>query len=235
MFELDYLEIIGRLIASIFFGGIIGYEREIKGHSAGLRTHILVCVGATLFSLIQLQATYTTIKFALESPDLLQILNTDLTRMTAQIVSGIGFLGAGTIIVTKRSVTGLTTAASIWATASLGIAVGMGYYFIAFSGTVIILLILRLIRKLFRVQDYKTLEVSYHKRKQTKEAIQVYFDKNKIIVMDLDFLVDSSMQDKPVYLVIYTLSLPDKLSTRKIVEDLSDLDSVIGIRTIKDF
>ncbi|MEG0496374.1 MAG: MgtC/SapB family protein [Carnobacterium sp.] len=234
MFELDYLEIIGRLIASIFFGAIIGYEREIKGHSAGLRTHILVCVGATLFSLVQLQATYTTIKLALESPDLLQILNTDLTRMTAQIVSGIGFLGAGTIIVTKRSVTGLTTAASIWATASLGIAIGMGFYFIALSGSIMILLVLMLIRKLFRVQNYKTLEVSYYKRRETKKAIQDYFDKHQIIVIDLDFLVDSYEQDNAVYLVVYTLNIPDNLSTKEVVEDLSDINSVIGIRTIKD-
>ncbi|MGB3159967.1 MgtC/SapB family protein [Carnobacterium sp.] len=234
MFELDSFEIVGRLLVSILFGGVIGYEREIKGHNAGLRTHILVCVGATLFSLVQLQATYTTIKLAMESPDLLQVLNSDLTRIPAQIVSGIGFLGAGTIIVTKRSVTGLTTAASIWATASLGIAVGMGYYFIAFSGSIIILLILMAIRKVFRVQDYKTLEVSYYKRKETKKAIQDYFDANKILVVDLDYLVDSYKEDKAVFLVIYTLSIPEKLSATGIVEDLSDLDSIIGIRTIKD-
>lgn len=234
MFELDSFEIVGRLLVSILFGGVIGYEREIKGHNAGLRTHILVCVGATLFSLVQLQATYTTIKLAMESPDLLQVLNSDLTRIPAQIVSGIGFLGAGTIIVTKRSVTGLTTAASIWATASLGIAIGMGYYFIAFSGSIIILLILMAIRKVFRVQDYKTLEVSYYKREETKKAIQDYFDANKILVVDLDYLVDSYKEDKAVFLVIYTLSIPEKLSSIGIVEDLSDLDSIIGIRTIKD-
>ncbi|WP_414838865.1 MgtC/SapB family protein [Carnobacterium sp. TMP28] len=234
MFDLDYLEIIGRLLVAVLFGGIIGYEREIKGHNAGLRTHILVCVGAALFSLVQIQATYTTIELAIENPDLLQILNTDVTRLPAQIVSGIGFLGAGTIIVTKRSVTGLTTAASIWATASLGIAVGMGYYFIAFSGCIIILLILLAIRKVFRVQDYKTLEVSYYNREETKKTIQDYFDKHSIVVIDLDYLVDSFKEDEAVFLVIYTLSIPDTFSSIKVIEDLSDLSSVIGIRTIKD-
>lgn len=234
MFDLNYLEIIGRLLVAVLFGGIIGYEREIKGHNAGLRTHILVCVGAALFSLIQIQATYTTVELAIENPDLLQILNTDLTRLPAQIVSGIGFLGAGTIIVTKRSVTGLTTAASIWATASLGIAVGMGYYFIAFSGCIIILLILLAIRKVFRVQDYKTLEVSYYNREETKKTIQNYFDEHSIIVIDLDYLVDSFKEDEAVFLVIYTLSIPDKFSSIRVIEDLSDLSSVIGIRTIKD-
>ncbi|MCA9766603.1 MAG: MgtC/SapB family protein [Carnobacterium sp.] len=234
MFDLDYLEIIGRLVVAVLFGGIIGYEREIKGHNAGLRTHILVCVGAALFSLIQIQATYTTIELALENPDLLQILNTDVTRLPAQIVSGIGFLGAGTIIVTKRSVTGLTTAASIWATASLGIAVGMGYYFIAFSGCIIILLILLAIRKVFRVQDYKTLEVSYYNREETKKTIQDYFDEHSIIVIDLDYLVDSFKEDEAVFLVIYTLSIPEAFSSIRVIEDLSDLSSVIGIRTIKD-
>ncbi|SEK61667.1 putative Mg2+ transporter-C (MgtC) family protein [Carnobacterium iners] len=234
MFVLDYLEIIGRLLVAVLFGGIIGYEREIKGHNAGLRTHILVCVGAALFSLVQIQATYTTIELAMGNPDLLQILNTDVTRLPAQIVSGIGFLGAGTIIVTKRSVTGLTTAASIWATASLGIAAGMGYYFIAFSGCIIILLILLAIRKVFRVQDYKTLEVSYYNREETKKTIQNYFDEHSIIVIDLDYLVDSFKEDEAVFLVIYTLSIPDKFSSIRVIEDLSDLSSVIGIRTIKD-
>lgn len=234
VYELDHFEIIGRVLASIILGSAIGYEREIKGHHAGLRTHILVCVGSTLFALVQTQATYTTVKMALENPDLLQILNTDLTRMTAQIVSGIGFLGAGTIIVTKKSVTGLTTAASIWAIASLGIAVGMGYYFIAFTGCIIILLVLRLIRKLFRIQDFKKIEVRYFQRKETEKKIKNYFEQNKINVMDLDYSVDSHEEDKNVYLMVYTLSLPDEVTTTTIVENLTDLSTIIGIRTIKD-
>lgn len=234
MFELDHFEVIGRLLASILFGSAIGYERETKGHHAGLRTHILVCVGSTLFALIQTQATYTTVKMALENPDLLHILNTDLTRMTAQIVSGIGFLGAGTIIVTKKSVTGLTTAASIWAIASLGIAVGMGYYFIAFTGCIIMLLVLRLIRKLFRVQDFKKIEIRYFKRQETEKKIKDYFDQNKVSIMDLDYSVDSHKEDKNVYLMVYTLSLPDELTTTAIVENLTDVSTIVGIRTIKD-
>lgn len=134
MFELAYSEIILRLILAVLFGSAIGYEREIKGHDAGLRTHILVCVGACIITLVQLQVTYSTIEMALSEPDLTQVLNTDMTRIPAQIISGIGFLGAGTIIVTKKSVTGLTTAASIWAIAGLGIAVGMGSYFLALIG-----------------------------------------------------------------------------------------------------
>lgn len=102
MFELEYSEIFLRLIMSVVFGSTIGYEREIKGHDAGLRTHILVCVGACIITLVQLQVTYSTVEMALSESDLTQVLNTDMTRMPAQIISGIGFLGAGTIIVTKK-------------------------------------------------------------------------------------------------------------------------------------
>lgn len=102
MFELDYGEIFFRIILAVLFGSVVGYEREVKGHDAGLRTHILVCVGACIVTLVQLDVTYNTVEMAIKNPDLLQVLNTDMTRMPAQIISGIGFLGAGTIIVTKK-------------------------------------------------------------------------------------------------------------------------------------
>lgn len=234
MFELDYFEITGRMIAAVIFGSIIGYERETRGHNAGLRTHILVAVGSALIALIQTQATYTTIKMALVNPELLQILNTDITRMTAQIVSGIGFLGAGTIIVTKRSVTGLTTAASIWAVAGLGVAVGMGYYFIAVTGCIIILATLRLIKRFFRIEDLKKIEIYYHHREETRKEIKTYFDEKDIQLVDLEYSVDLKEPSSPLYLNLYTISLPEKIDSTTVVEDLSNLDNIIRVHTIKD-
>lgn len=108
--------IVLRLLLAVVLGGIIGYERGRAGRPAGLRTHILVCLGSTL-AIMTNQYVWQT--YGISDP----------TRMAAQVISGIGFLGAGTIIVTGRhQVKGLTTAAGLWATACMGLAIGIGFY-----------------------------------------------------------------------------------------------------------
>ena len=108
--------IVLRLVMSVILGGIIGFERGRAGRPAGLRTHILVCMGSTLAIMTN---QYVFEKYNVSDP----------TRIAAQVVSGIGFLGAGTIIVTGRhQVKGLTTAAGLWATACMGLAIGIGFY-----------------------------------------------------------------------------------------------------------
>lgn len=114
-----------RILLAVLFGGIIGLERGKHGRQAGMRTHILVCIGGTLASLIGVYCTETL------------GLDGDPFRISAQVVSGIGFLGAGMIIVkSDRMITGLTTAAIMWATAIIGIAVGLGFYSGAFLAVV---------------------------------------------------------------------------------------------------
>ncbi len=111
-----------RLILSLILGGLLGWEREQKGHPAGFRTYMLVCMGSTLVML--------TSQYVIET-----FHTGDIFRMGAQVVSGIGFLGAGTIIVTgRKQVKGLTTAAGIWAAACLGLAIGIGFYWGAVIG-----------------------------------------------------------------------------------------------------
>ena len=117
-----------RFMLALLCGGIIGLERESKRRSAGFRTHTLVCIGATLTTLTGL--------FLYRSG-----LSTDPTRLGAQVISGMGFLGAGTIIVTsRRQVKGLTTAAGLWTSAIIGLAIGAGYYEAAVIGVVIVIL-----------------------------------------------------------------------------------------------
>lgn len=120
------LELVGRLLLSALMGGAIGLEREISDQPAGFRTHILVALGACLFALV---SAYSFAAFvgAEESPQ----FRYDPTRVAAQIVTGIGFLGAGAIIRYGMSVRGLTTAASLWVVAAIGTAVGLGGYLIA--------------------------------------------------------------------------------------------------------
>lgn len=118
--------IIIRLLLALFLGGAIGFERGKSGRPAGLRTHILVCLGSTMAMMTN---QYIFQEFAIADP----------TRIAAQVISGIGFLGAGTIIVTgKQQVKGLTTAAGLWATACMGLAIGIGFYKAAIFACILI-------------------------------------------------------------------------------------------------
>ena len=133
--ELTYMAVGLRILAALIFGGIIGLEREMKNRPAGLRTYMLVCVGSCLIMMTNqyiFQATATG----------------DPTRMSAQVVSGIGFLGAGTIVVTQRNqIKGLTTAAGLWACAAVGLALGIGFYEAALIGGVAIYVVLTLLHR----------------------------------------------------------------------------------------
>lgn len=115
--EINIISIIVRLSLAMIFGGIIGFDRGKKRRPAGFRTHILVCIGSAL-AMITNQYIVTTMG-----------MGADPTRLGAQVISGIGFLGAGTILVTGRQqVKGLTTAAGLWASACMGLAIGIGFY-----------------------------------------------------------------------------------------------------------
>lgn len=131
--SLEFITVI-RLVLAAVCGGILGVERMIKGRPAGLKTFSLVCMGATLvMSTNQYLFLFITNRSG------------DISRLAAQVISGIGFLGAGTIIVTgANQVKGLTTAAALWVTATIGIAIGSGYYLGAILGTVLVFIISRM-------------------------------------------------------------------------------------------
>ena len=131
--ELHFAEVLLRVVLAGVLGGAIGVEREIREREAGLRTHLLVAVGAALFTLVSAYGWHD-FHFSNESG-----VTYDPTRIAAQIVTGIGFLGAGAIIRQGLSVRGLTTAASLWVVAAIGIAAGAGYYTGAVITTVVVL------------------------------------------------------------------------------------------------
>ncbi|HKB20554.1 MAG TPA: MgtC/SapB family protein [Gaiellaceae bacterium] len=131
--ELSWADILVRLVVAGVLGGAIGAERELREHDAGLRTHTLVALGSALFTIVSAYA-WTDFNFSARNG-----ITYDPTRITAQIVTGIGFLGAGAIIRQGLSVRGLTTAASLWVVAAIGIAAGAGYYAGAVLTTVLVL------------------------------------------------------------------------------------------------
>jgi putative Mg2+ transporter-C (MgtC) family protein len=138
------MEILIRMLLAFIAGGIIGFEREKHRKSAGFRTFVLVCLGSCVITIVGIRTVWETIKIVENSDKLSEVIKVDTVRLSAQVVSGIGFLGAGTIIHEKNYVSGLTSAASLWTAAMIGIAIGYGYYFIAIVATIIVVITLLL-------------------------------------------------------------------------------------------
>jgi Uncharacterized membrane protein len=149
--------VLGKLFIAAILGGIIGWERHRRGRPAGLRTHLLVCIGVTLMMLV---SEHIFVKY--QSYGHNSILRVDPARIAAQVVTGIGFLGAGTIMRSRASIRGLTTAASLWVVAGIGLAVGSGFILPAIFTTVIAIAILTLnslVEKKMKKNKYRTMKM----------------------------------------------------------------------------
>lgn len=135
--------IIIRLVVAVIIGGIIGYDREMHNRAAGFRTHILVCVGATIIGLTEQKIAWEIVNYSSKLSSNSALIQISMGRLGAQVVSGIGFLGAGTIIYNKGTIKGLTTAASLWVVACMGLVTGYGYLEISILGGLFSLITLR--------------------------------------------------------------------------------------------
>lgn len=231
-FHISTWEILGRLILTVLLTGIIGYDREQKNHPAGMRTYILVGVGACIIALIQKDIGFNALNIAHKYPQYSGVIRADDARLIAQVVSGVGFIGAGTIIIQRRNVLGLTSAATIWAVSGLGLAVGMGNYEIAIAGTTVIFVVLTLLKRMVHVGHVKKILIKYRHRITTKEFIQDYFDKKKIKIDDVDFNVTQNDSDDQIYTNIYQIDLPRDLSYAQVIEDISMNKNVLQIKTV---
>lgn len=138
--EINLVSVAVRLVLAMIIGGIIGIERGKQGRAAGMRTHILVCLGATLSTLIGFYTFYKAYDLGITS---------DPLRVAAQVISGIGFLGVGTILIKGRfQITGLTTAAGLWCAAAIGISLGAGFYEAALIASVCAILTITVVHRL---------------------------------------------------------------------------------------
>lgn len=136
-----------RIFLASLIGILIGRERKQSGKPAGMSTHLVVCLGATILTIIQVKINYDIVESIKANPNLANVLKADITRIPAQIVSGIGFLGAGLILQSKDSIKGITTASIIWITAVLGIGIGYGFYEIVVPTTAVLLLALAILKR----------------------------------------------------------------------------------------
>lgn len=218
-----------RLMLAVFIGCVIGIEREKKNRPAGMRTHVLVCVGAAIIAIVECMMLADTMTINLnKGSDTGVALN--FGRMSAQVISGIGFLGAGTIFISQKKIAGLTTAASLWNAACLGLAVGMGYYAIAIAGCVIVMVTLTLLQRVVHVNAVKHVEIKFIHRVETIAFINDYFQSIGVHVLDVDFHVENKGKYN-LYTNLYTLDMQGKTTYKDIVNKLSEYANIQGIRT----
>lgn len=206
-----------RLLVSLLLGGLIGLERESRHQPAGLRTHILITLGSTVIMLVSIFIPQTFTDFR----------NGDPGRMAAQVVSGIGFLGAGAIFRLGANVRGLTTAATIWVAAAIGLAVGAGLYWGALIASGIILFVLivlsRVEKRYFPNISNKVLRVHFSTADFDAEQVLVILKKHKVQYISLSA---KQMLDADRSQVKFYVKIPDNLPLRPFFRDISHLQSV---------
>jgi len=229
--QLSAITIIVRLIIATAISGVIGWDREHKNRPAGIRTHILVCLGACIVALIQKEIGFNALRVAAQYPQYRGVIRADEARLIAQVVSGIGFLGAGTIIVEHHSIKGLTTAASLWVVACMGIAVGMGDYVIAITSFVVVFGVVAFLKQIVRVSAVKSIEIEYRNKVETKKFILDYFQKKNIAISNVVFRA-SRIDGEYLYTNVYEVKLPRKSNYVTVIEDLSNHENVIKVRAI---
>ncbi len=228
--DFTWYEVLIRLTAAVAVGLVIGIEREYKNRPAGMRTHSLVCLGAALVAVLEGLLVESQLAVTGKVPVAISI-----GRISAQVISGIGFLGAGTIFIAQKKISGLTTAASLWNVACLGLLIGFGYYWLALIICGFIMLVLVVLARIIKVNTVKHVEIRFTNRRAALPYISEYFQKHGIQVLDIDFHIEHIPQkDKPdenLYTNLYTLHLPSDLHFTDMVSKLSENTDIQTVRT----
>jgi putative Mg2+ transporter-C (MgtC) family protein len=228
------LEVVLRLMLAITVGGLIGYERGHKNRPAGFRTHILVCVGAAVTSMIQIYSIEETVRLISMYPGLENSLKADIGRLGAQVITGVGFLGAGTIMHEKGSVKGLTTAASLWSVACIGLAVGLGYYSLALISTFTVFIVLVILKKfetrfIDRTKIVK-LDIQWQSSSNAVQRLTKYFEEHNIKVKNIEFALEE--EDEEYSVCIYTLIVQRELNIDVLVEAVKKDNDIFDVKLI---
>jgi putative Mg2+ transporter-C (MgtC) family protein len=214
-----YLETILKILTAIIFGGLIGLEREHQSKAAGLRTHIILCVGATLITIV-------SIKMA---QDLGNERLTDPTRIAANIVTGIGFLGGGAILRMGATVKGLTTAACIWTVTGVGMAVGAGYYFPA---GLVILTVLLTLHFLARFEDVFLTRKEFRGMTLTAQSgpdilgnIEQVLSENRVTIRSIEV---SKELNEPNVEIRALVTMPDRINLNKLSAEILQIPGTLN-------
>ena len=211
----DYPALLFRLLMAMLCGTLIGLERSMKNRPAGFRTHILVCIGGAVAA-----ATGHFLYLGLQLP-------TDVTRLSGQVITGLGFIGAGTIIVTKKmSIKGLTTAAGLWATGIIGLAIGSGFYEGGIAGAVFVLLTETSFAKLgtkIKNSPQYAVELLYNDKNALNQVMRFCKDK-RMIIRSLQIHTQTSGEAA----FSATLHLQGSLSPNELFDQLRQMPDIVS-------
>jgi len=214
--DFTLLSVTVRIILAVICGGIIGMERSLHRRPAGFRTHILVCLGAAMTTLTS-QYLYLYLDYY-----------TDMARLGAQVIAGIGFLGAGTIIIARQRVRGLTTAAGLWAAAIIGLAVGAGFYEGAILATVLVELTATVFLKLEKQVITKTSNIHIfleYNKPEALEEVLAYCHNKEIKIMHLEISRNKEPENATIALI--SVRLAHQMKSGEALAAMTDIDGVM--------
>ena len=224
--ELKFWEVVVRLVVATVCGGIIGFERGRKNRPAGFRTYILVCVGSALTMIL---SAYLVAMHSRWSEVAQNLMQGDFSRFGAQVINGIGFLGAGTIIITgKNQVKGMTTAAGLWASACLGLAIGSGFYWGALIGCSLIMLTVTLFSKIESFITSRSRNIPIYIEFDTADNITEIVETIKakgVRIFDVE-LIKANQGGTKYPSAILVMRLPKKLTHTATITEIAKVDSV---------
>ncbi|OTY52892.1 MgtC/SapB family protein [Bacillus thuringiensis] len=205
-------------------GAMIGIEREIRSKEAGLKTHFLVAVGSALIMVVS--------KYAFSDIVFEEHMSLDPSRIAAQVVSGVGFLGAGTIIIQKQAVKGLTTAAGLWATAGIGLAIGAGMYVVGIGATILVLIGLEIVSRIFKVQFLFPQNITVQMFVNKHDAVQQILETLQVKgIPILSYEVEASQQGtETVYKVGMQLKNISSKEKNEFIQHMQTLPEVTFIK-----
>lgn len=216
----DLHDIVIRIILAGVLAGAIGLERELRSKEAGLRTHFLVGVGSALIMIVSQYGFSDVLRY--------DNISLDPSRIAAQVVSGIGFLGAGTIIIERKMVRGLTTAAGIWVVAAIGLASGAGLYTIAILGTIAVLVGLEIFQRIFKLSSHKVVEMNIRVQSKPRNEIMEILNKNANYI--LSYRIEKEHMDE---MNIYNISSKFRCkSNLKIVNMVNEIEELAGVISV---
>ena len=222
MQTLTFWDMCIRLIFATFCGGIIGVERGRKNRPAGFRTYILVCVGAALTMILSAYLVAMSAKWG-------RPVTTDFSRFGAQVINGIGFLGAGTIIITgKNQVKGMTTAAGLWASACLGLAIGAGFYIGAACACLLMILTVTVFAKIEFFITSKSRNITLYIEFDSTDNVTEICEQIKsrgVRIFDVELIKPNQSGNKYPGAIL-VMRLPKKLTHTALVTEIAKVDSV---------
>lgn len=223
----DYIDIIVRLLIAAVLSGLIGIERESKKQAAGLRTHVLVGTGSCLMMILSITGFDSIISIDNDA------IRFDPGRIPSYVISGIGFLGAGTIIVQRGSVRGLTTAASIWVAAAIGLVVGIDMYFAAILTTLIVLVTLHFLEKLERkflaIGTRKTVIVIAEDSKDSFAIVSRTFEECQLEVLEFEIDNEEVYNEKNMSKYVFTIKGGNVQKETALVKNLWNFKAVYKV------